>query len=142
MGRPPLGQSSDRIATGRAPTKRALIGTRIRERRLSQGWRQTEVARRAEISAAYLNLIEHNRRPVSEALLGRLAQALHIDVTELASDHEEALISGLREAAGRLSDHKHPLELDQIAEFAARYPGWASALSVAIHRADALAQPG
>ncbi|MFG6081388.1 short-chain fatty acyl-CoA regulator family protein [Paracoccus litorisediminis] len=138
MGRPPLGQSSDRIATGRAPTKRALIGTRIRERRLSQGWRQTEVARRAEISAAYLNLIEHNRRPVSEALLGRLAQALHIDVTELASDHEEALISGLREAAGRLSDHKHPLELDQIAEFAARYPGWASALSVAIHRADAL----
>ena len=53
-----------------------LIGTRIRERRLSLGRRQTEVARHADISAAYLNLIEHNRRPVGEALLSRLAEAL------------------------------------------------------------------
>lgn len=126
-GRPP----------SRAQAKRPLIGTRIRERRLSLGRRQTEVAQRADISAAYLNLIEHNRRPVNEALLTRLADALEIDATELASDREEALISGLREAAALSQDHL-PVELDQIAEFAARFPGWASALSASARRADML----
>lgn len=128
-------------ASGRPPpgrTKRPLIGTRIRERRLSLGCRQTDIARRAEISAAYLNLIEHNRRPVGDALLNRLAQALQIDATELASDREEVLISGLREAAAMAEGQPLPVELDQIAEFAARFPGWATALSLVARRADAL----
>ncbi|WP_342365234.1 short-chain fatty acyl-CoA regulator family protein [Paracoccus ravus] len=119
-------------------TKRPLIGTRIRERRLSQGWRQTEVAERAEISAAYLNLIEHNRRPVGEALLNRLAEALLIDAGELASDREETLIATLREAAALAKDQPHPVEIEQIAEFVARYPGWATALALSSRRADAL----
>ncbi|MFC3568634.1 short-chain fatty acyl-CoA regulator family protein [Paracoccus simplex] len=123
----------------RSPAARPLIGTRIRERRLSLGRRQTEVARRAEISAAYLNLIEHNRRPVGDALLTRLAEALEIDATELASDREETLVSALREAAARASDQSGiAVELDQIAEFAARFPGWASVLAGATRRADAL----
>lgn len=123
----------------RHPVARPLIGTRIRERRLSLGRRQTEVARRAEISAAYLNLIEHNRRPVGEELLSRLADALEIDATELASDREEALIGALREAAACAADQPGAtVELDQIAEFAARFPGWASALAGVTRRADAL----
>ncbi len=122
------------------PTQtRPLIGTRIRERRLSLGRRQTEVAQRAGISAAYLNLIEHNRRPVGETLLTRLAEALEIEAAELASDREEALIGALREAAGRAAEQPGPaVELDQITEFAARFPGWASVLALAARRADAL----
>lgn len=128
MTRPP--------ASHRSPHARPLIGTRIRERRLSLGRRQTEVARRAEISATYLNLIEHNRRPVGDALLTRLAEALEIDAAELASDREEALLGTLREAAARAGDQ--PVELDQIAEFAARFPGWAAVTARATRRADAL----
>lgn len=128
MTRPP--------ASHRSPHARPLIGTRIRERRLSLGRRQTEVARRAEISAAYLNLIEHNRRPVGDALLTRLAEALEIDAAELASDREEALLGTLREAAARAGEQ--PAELDQIAEFAARFPGWAAVTARATRRADAL----
>ncbi|MTH77361.1 XRE family transcriptional regulator [Paracoccus aestuariivivens] len=138
MNRGPQNQTSGRSNSIRSSAKRALIGTRIRERRLAQGWRQTEVAQRADISAAYLNLIEHNRRPVNEALLNRLASALQIDVTELASDREEVLIAGLREAAARMQPQKQPVEIEHIAEFAARFPGWAGALALAIHRADAL----
>lgn len=125
--------------SARHPVARPLIGTRIRERRLSLGRRQTEVARRANISAAYLNLIEHNRRPVGQDLLSRLAEALEIDATELASDREEALVGALREAATRATEqHGTLVELDQIAEFAARFPGWASALAGETRRADAL----
>lgn len=136
MAHPPRPPS--RLPSVRQAAKRPLIGTRIRERRLSLGRRQTEVARHADISAAYLNLIEHNRRPVGEALLSRLAEALEIDARELASDREEILISGLREAAALVAGQSLPVELDQIAEFAARFPGWAGALSASVRRADAL----
>ncbi|MGL4310404.1 MAG: helix-turn-helix domain-containing protein, partial [Paracoccaceae bacterium] len=51
---------------------RILTGTRIRERRLALARRQADVARAAGISAAYLNLIEHNRRPVGDHLVLRL----------------------------------------------------------------------
>jgi len=138
MGRSPANTPNGHAIPNRAQVKRALIGTQIRERRLSQGWRQTEVAERAEISAAYLNLIEHNRRPVGEALLGRLAQALRIEVAELALDREEGLVTALREAAALAPDRVAAVELDQIAEFAARYPGWANILAAAARRADAL----
>ena len=125
-------------ASARSPA-RPLIGTRIRERRLSLGQRQTDIARRADISAAYLNLIEHNRRPVGRDLLSRLADALEIDAQELASDREELLIGALREAAARAPEQTGiAVELDQIGEFAARFPGWASALADAMRRADAL----
>jgi len=137
MGRAPSNTPPGRPINRSAP-KRSLIGTLIRERRLSQGWRQTEVAKRADISAAYLNLIEHNRRPVNDALLGRLAQALRIDVTELASDREEEMIAALREAVAMARDQSLTVELDQIAEFVARYPGWANVLAAAVRRADAL----
>ena len=130
----PSARMSIRLPAARRP----LIGTRIRERRMLLGQRQTEVARRADISAAYLNLIEHNRRPVGDALLSRLAEALDIDATELASDREETLISGLREAAAMADGQRFAVELDQISEFAARFPGWATALAAAIRRADGL----
>ncbi len=77
----------------------ALTGTRLRERRALAGLRQAEVARAAGISAAYLNLIEHNRRRVGAALLARLAEALGVDAEILAEGAESALVETLREAA-------------------------------------------
>ncbi|WP_374633566.1 short-chain fatty acyl-CoA regulator family protein [Paracoccus sp. (in: a-proteobacteria)] len=136
----PAGNAPRSARASSQPTARPLIGTRIRERRLLLGLRQAEIAQRAKISAAYLNLIEHNRRPVGEALLVRLAHALEIAPDELASNREEMLLSALREAAARGSREGLglPVELDQIAEFAARFPGWATALAGASRRADTL----
>ncbi|MFT4015267.1 MAG: short-chain fatty acyl-CoA regulator family protein [Paracoccus sp. (in: a-proteobacteria)] len=143
MVRPPTNPAQGPAARSggagpRGGTRRPLIGTRIRERRLSLGCRQIDIAQRAAISAAYLNLIEHNRRPVGEALLNRLAEVLQIDAAELTSDREEMLISGLREAAAMAAEQSPPVELDQIAEFAARFPGWATALSSVSRRVDTL----
>lgn len=77
----------------------ALTGTRIRERRTTLRIRQADLARAAGISAAYLNLIEHNRRRVGDALLATLAQALETDPVALAEGAEGALFDGLRMAA-------------------------------------------
>ncbi|HAW46979.1 MAG TPA: transcriptional regulator, partial [Roseovarius sp.] len=48
-----------------------MIGTRIRERRVLAGIRQTDLAKRVGISPSYLNLIEHNRRRIGGKTLLR-----------------------------------------------------------------------
>ena len=56
-----------------------LTGSRIRERRIILGLKQAELARRAEISASYLNLIEHNRRRIGGKLLLDIAEILGVE---------------------------------------------------------------
>ncbi|MDB6179466.1 short-chain fatty acyl-CoA regulator family protein [Paracoccus sp. Z330] len=121
--------------------RHVLTGTRIRERRLSLSLRQADVARAAGISPAYLNLIEHNHRPAGEALVDRLADVLGVPSEELAEGREEARIAALREAAADAAKTRTgpAPELDQAAEFLARFPGWAGALIANARRAESLA---
>lgn len=56
-----------------------LIGSRVRMRRLELGRKQSDLARAVGISAAYLNLIEHNRRRISADLLTQFATALEVE---------------------------------------------------------------
>lgn len=106
-----------------------LTGTRIRERRTAQGLRQADVARAAGVSPAYLNLIEHNRRRVGEALLARIALALGLDLEALSEGAEGALFDGLREAASTQAGVAPAAETDRIEEFVGRFPGWAALLA-------------
>ncbi|WP_309666809.1 helix-turn-helix domain-containing protein [Tabrizicola sp.] len=105
----------------------ALTGTRLRERRLAAGLRQSDVAALAGISASYLNLIEHNRRRVTDEVLVRLATALDLDVQVLSTGNEVALIEDLRVAAAA-SGEAGP-EIDRLEDFVGRFPGWSRLVS-------------
>ncbi len=104
----------------------AMIGSRIRERRVLAGIRQVDLAARAGISPSYLNLIEHNRRRIGGKTLLHLAEALDVEPAWLSEGAEARLISGLREAAG--AQQGHAAELDRLEEFAGRFSGWANLL--------------
>ena len=120
-----------------APPAGALLpGTQIRERRLSLGLRQAEVAAGAGISASYLNLIEHNRRKAQGDLLSRLAQVLGVDVATLSEGAGGQLLDDLRTAAASVPTM--PAELDRIEDFAGRFPGWAAVLTATLARAGQL----
>lgn len=107
----------------------AIIGTRIRERRIQQGIRQSDLAARVGISASYLNLIEHNRRRIGGKILIRLAEVLGVEPSLLSEGAEAALIASLNEAAaGGAVPPKARAE-----EFAGRFPGWARLLA-ALHQ--------
>lgn len=115
----------------------ALTGSRVRERRLALGLRQADLARDLAISGSYLNLIEHDRRRIGPAVLGRLATALGIDVAALALGAENALIDDLRAAAaieGGAGDGRPRAEIERIDEFVARFPGWAGVLAQGYRR--------
>lgn len=107
----------------------ALTGTRLRERRVALGLRQADLAEQAGISASYLNLIEHNRRRIAEALLERLAQVLGQPIEAFQEGVAGALLDDLRAAAARLPG----AELDRAEDFASRFPGWAATL-IGLHQ--------
>ncbi|WP_136441025.1 short-chain fatty acyl-CoA regulator family protein [Pacificoceanicola onchidii] len=113
-----------------------LTGSRIRERRIMRGLKQSELARQAGISASYLNLIEHNRRRIGGKLLNDIAAILDVEAVMLAEGAEATLIATLREAA--LDAPRAGAELDRVEEFAGRFPGWAQVLSDARARVAGL----
>ncbi|SOH95296.1 hypothetical protein SAMN06273572_10955 [Monaibacterium marinum] len=106
---------------------RSFAGLRIRERRRTLGLSQTALAHQAGISPSYLNLIEHNRRPVAGKVLLALARALDVPAAALGEQATLGLVATLREAAADLPVHEPETHL--VEEFVGRYPGWARMLS-------------
>lgn len=104
----------------------ALTGSRIRDRRLSAGIRQADLARTVGISASYLNLIEHNRRRIGGKLVADIARALDCEVSTLTEGAEAVLLAALGEAAAAGGQGA---EEDRAEEFAGRFPGWARLLA-------------
>ena len=74
-----------------------MLGHKVRRFRQEQNLSQTEMAEMLEISPSYLNLIEHNQRPITVPLLFRLGRVFPIDLREFAQDDAAALATGLRE---------------------------------------------
>lgn len=112
----------------------ALTGTRLRERRIALGMRQAETAAAAGISASYLNLIEYNRRRISDPLLARLAATLGQPVAAFQEGVGGAVLEDLRAAAVRFPG----AELDQTEDFAGRFPGWSATVIALSQRVAAL----
>ncbi len=106
---------------------RKLEGARIRDIRLRKSLRQSAVAADCDISPSYLNLIEHNRRPVAGALLGRIARALDVDATEISDGVEAGLVSTLDAVAGRKETADITLEPSE--DLATRFPAWAQVVA-------------
>ncbi|RYG93322.1 XRE family transcriptional regulator [Loktanella sp. IMCC34160] len=117
-------------------TGRQLTGTRIRERRIDVGMRQTALAQAVGISGSYLNLIEHNRRRIGGRLLNEIARALDVDPAQLTSGAESAVLDQLRVAAS--ADPDAGAELARAEEFAGRFPGWAALAAGQARRIDML----
>ncbi len=103
----------------------SLTGTRIRQRRMALGLRQSALAGAIGISASYLNLIEHNKRRIGGKLLLDLARALKVTPARL-TEGLDATLSDMVQAAARESGRGFgpPPELARIDELAGRFPGW------------------
>ena len=62
-----------------------FLGPRLRRLRRDRGLSQTDMAASLAISPSYLNHLERNQRPVTAALLLRLAETYEIDVRAFAA---------------------------------------------------------
>src|SRR3954466_2644360 len=66
-------------------TAKLYLGHRIRRLRRDRGLSQTDMAASLGISPSYLNHLERNQRPVTAALLLKLADIYEVDVRSFAS---------------------------------------------------------
>jgi predicted transcriptional regulator/transcriptional regulator with XRE-family HTH domain len=66
--------------------KKLFLGGRIKRLRRDLAITQSRMAEDLDLSASYLNLLEHNQRPVTAQLLLRLADAYDLDLRSLSAD--------------------------------------------------------
>lgn len=73
------------------------LGAKVRAMRKARNLTQVELARRLEISASYLNLIEHQQRALTAPLLLRLAKEFELDLAAFTAETDDALLPDLAE---------------------------------------------
>jgi XRE family transcriptional regulator, fatty acid utilization regulator len=104
---------------------RNLTGLKIRSLRKERGLGQAELARRAGISASYLNLIELDKRSIAGGLVDRIAAELDVERSDLDGVAERRVVASLEEIAADPEiagggGHPGPAE-----ELVGRNPAWA-----------------
>lgn len=76
-------------------TKPSAIGSKIRHIRHRLGLTQVEMARRLDLSASYLNLIEHDQRPLTAKLAARFGEVFAVEAHALSDDGERDVVAEL-----------------------------------------------
>jgi predicted transcriptional regulator/transcriptional regulator with XRE-family HTH domain len=94
------------------------LGGKVRALRRKQRLTQAELAGRIGISSSYLNLIEHDRRPLTAPLLLKLAQLFALDLVAFSGDDEARLAADLQEAFGDPLFEEHELLAADVREIA------------------------
>jgi predicted transcriptional regulator/transcriptional regulator with XRE-family HTH domain len=111
-----------------------LIGKTIRRLRLEQGHSQQGMAQKLGISTSYLNLVEHDQRGVTAALLFKLTDILNVDLASLSGVQERQFEVSLREVFADPLLGAAPVPEAEIQALAASAPNGVRAI-LALHRA-------
>ncbi|HLJ19475.1 MAG TPA: short-chain fatty acyl-CoA regulator family protein [Stellaceae bacterium] len=110
-------------------SQKLMLGHKVRRLRRQSGLSQAQMAEQLGISPSYLNLIEHNQRPVTLTLLLKLGQNFGIDLQRFAEDDEARLVSGLSEVLTDALFRGTDLGKQDLRELAAVAPGIAEAMT-------------
>jgi predicted transcriptional regulator/DNA-binding XRE family transcriptional regulator len=94
------------------------FGPKVRMLRRRYGLRQVDLAEKLGVSASYLNLIEHDQRPLTAALLLKLAELYPAELKSFGSDGEARLLSDLHEVFGDALFEAHDVTTTDLHETA------------------------
>ena len=114
--------------------RKALLGNKVRRLRRDHDLTQVDLARRLGISASYLNLIEHNQRPLTLPLLLKLAENFDVDLQAFSHDGEARLRTDMAELLGDPLFRELDLGQEDLAEIVAHSPALCRA-TLALYRA-------
>ena len=104
------------------------LGAKVRALRRAHDLRQTQLAEVLGISPSYLNLIEHDRRPLPAELLLKLAQQFELDLKSFAEEGDGRLGADLMEVFGDPVLEHHGLSTAEVRELTVAAPGVARAV--------------
>jgi predicted transcriptional regulator/transcriptional regulator with XRE-family HTH domain len=90
-------------------------GERLARARARRGLKQAEAAKLTGISASYYNQLEKNHRPITPALLAKIAAAFNITDTYFVDSEDVRRAGALREALADPLFRARPISTDTIA---------------------------
>ena len=98
------------------------LGVVIRRLRREQSLTQRDLAHKLDISVAYINLIENNRRSITVPILLKVAKLFNIELSELTNDYNKQLNSDLMDIFSDNIFEEHELKNNDIKEFIVNSP--------------------
>jgi predicted transcriptional regulator/DNA-binding XRE family transcriptional regulator len=104
------------------------IAARVRSLRRRENMSQVQLAERLSISPGYLNLIEHNRRPLTASLLIKLAQIFQLDLQAFSPEGEARLSADLLEVFGDAVFESQDITTSEVRDLVVQSPTIARAL--------------
>jgi predicted transcriptional regulator/transcriptional regulator with XRE-family HTH domain len=114
-----------------------LLGAKVRALRRRHGLTQVQLAERLGVSASYINLIEHNKRPLTANLLIELAKQFELDLASFSSDDDGRLQRDLVDAFADAAFDDLALTTTDIEEFVRTSPTVARAVRLLSDRCRA-----
>ncbi len=114
-------------------SEKPFVGHKVRKLRNNLGLTQTDMAAAIGISASYLNLIEHNQRPVTVPLLFKLGRVFDIDLKDFAADDSIRIIADLSEMFADPSLSGQQIGRRELRDFATSQPAIAAAITQFYH---------
>jgi predicted transcriptional regulator/DNA-binding XRE family transcriptional regulator len=108
--------------------KEARLGGKLRRLRQERKLSQATMAEQLGISASYLNLLEHNQRPVTVPVLLKLAQRFNVDVQSLTAEDDSRLVSELMEAFADPLFDANDVKVNDLTDLVAASPNLGQAL--------------
>lgn len=94
------------------------LGSKVRAMRRREQMTQSDLARQLGISPSYLNLIEHNQRPLPAHLLVQLAQIFQVELQAFADDSHTRLADSLQEVFADPLLEEHGVTTNEVREMA------------------------
>jgi transcriptional regulator with XRE-family HTH domain len=110
------------------------LGAKVRSLRRNENLTQVQLADRLGVSPSYLNLIESNRRPLTAALLIKIAGLFKVDLHSFATDDDSRLVADLFEAFADPLFEESGLTSTELREMASASPNAARAV-LSLYRA-------
>src|SRR5258708_10449613 len=109
-------------------SKEARLGGKLRGLGREGKLSQATMAEQLGISASYLNLLEHNQRPVTVPVLLKLAQRFSVDVQSLTAEDDSRLVSELMEAFADPLFDANDVKVNDLTDLVAASPNLGQAL--------------
>jgi XRE family transcriptional regulator, fatty acid utilization regulator len=105
----------------------AKVGVRLRRFREERGLTQAGLARALGISPSYVNQLESNQRPITAAVLLRLASVFDADIQQFSTDQVDRLVAQLRDVIAE-SGGTERVSMAEARELAQAMPSVATTL--------------
>lgn len=107
---------------------KTYVGTRLRQLRKERDLSQAALAAALDLSASYVNQIEHDVRPLTVSVLTRITEIFGVDATFFSRDDDSRLLAEIQSV---LADEEHSstqLDLQELAQLVDSHPSVARRL--------------